>query len=143
MIGIDVQQHGDVRIEFQERIYKFAGFTGHDVAGAASAAAVNAGQLAADECGQIYAGGEQDLRHHRGGRRLAVGAGNADGIVIPAGHNTQQFAPFQHRHAAGFGCDQFRIVCHDRRGVYDQVSPLNIFRTLSQIYGNAHVADCL
>lgn len=143
MICVNVQQHSDVRIQFQERIHKLARLAGHDVAGTASAAAVNTGQLAADECGQVHAGSEQDLCHHRSRGRLAVCAGNADGVVIPAGHDAQQFAALQHRYTACLGSDQFRVVCHDGCSVDDQISALDILRTLSQIYRDAHVPDSL
>ena len=90
-----------------------------------------------------HAGGEQNLRHHRGRGSLAMGAGNTNGVVVPAGHDAQQLAALQNRNAACLGGDEFRIVRHDGCGVHDQVSALDVFRTLSQLYRNTHVSNRL
>ena len=104
---------------------------------------MNTRELSADEGRQIHAGCKQNLCDHRGGSGFAVGAGNTDCIVIPAGHNAQQFASLQYRHTAGLCRDQFRIVCHNCSCVHNQVSAFDIFCTLSQENRNAHIPDCL
>ena len=144
VIGIDIQDDGGIGFELEVVIHELAGLTHENIARSHAAAAVNRRELAADDRRQVNACIHKDLGQHRGGRGLAVGAGDTDRITIPTGNQTQHLASLQHRHTGSLGSNQFRIVRHDRSCMHDQVSAFDIFRTLSEgLDFDAHVPDCL
>ena len=125
MVSIDVQQDGNIWIQLQEGVHKFTGFTGHDVTVSTATAAMNAGKLSANDSGRVCSGIEENLCCHGSGGCFAMCAGDADGVVIPAGYESEQFAPFHQVNTmfCSFFCsNQFRIICHNGSGVNNQVT---------------------
>ena len=146
MVSVNVQQDSNIWIQFQESVHEFTGFTSHDVTVSAAAAAVNAGKLSANDSGWVCSGIEENLCCHGSGGCFAMCAGDADGVVIPASYESEQFAPFHQVNTmfCSFFCsNQFRIICHNGSGVNNQVSPFDIFRTLSHHNGDTHIPNGL
>ena len=54
VVGIDIEDHRNVRMEFQEMVLKFAGFADHHLAAAQSAAAADRLELAADDRRRVH-----------------------------------------------------------------------------------------
>ena len=88
-------------------------------------------QAADGDCG-IIVRCKQDLRHHAGGGRLAVRAGDRKAFRIVRHHLPEQLRPVQDRDALFLRGDILRIVRMDRCGVHAEIDAVcNIFRLLA------------
>ena len=115
VFGIDVGHDGDVGRKLEERAVGFVGLDDHPLAGAqARIGAVGVDDAAIDHR-RIETAGIEQRRHHRGGRGLAVGAGDGD-AAFQAHQFRQHFGAAHHRQPLRARCDEFRIVGFDRRG---------------------------
>ena len=78
MLRIDIGDHGDGRVQLGERTVALVGLDNHPLAAAKAGIASPSGDDAAIDYRRIDAGAVQQGRHQRGGRRLAMCAGNGD-----------------------------------------------------------------
>ncbi len=115
VLRVDIGDHGDLGRQLQERAVAFVGLHDHPFALAhARIGAVGVDDAAIDD-GRVEPARLEQGGDHRGGGRLAVGAGDGDGLAeahqlgqhLGAPHGRQQ--PLARR-------DQFGIVLLDRGG---------------------------
>ena len=139
VVGIDIEDHRNVRMEFQEMVLKFAGFADHHLAVAQSAAAADCLELAADDRRRVHPALDKHLGKHCCGSGLAMGAADPYTVAEPAGHQSQQLRPLDGGHTAGSGCHQLRVVIHDCCGVDNQVRTLDVLLALSDGDRNVHL----
>ena len=113
MLGIDVGDDRDRAVEPQEAAVALVGLDHHPVgASEPGVGAVGVDDPAVDH-GRIDPAGVEHRRDHRGGGRLAVGAGDRDGR-LQAHQLGQHLGPADHRDAPLIGADQLGIVLPDR-----------------------------
>ena len=115
MVELGVGQHGDLRIQAQQRAVRLVGLD-HDPL-ALSPAGVGAGppQLAAHHVGRIEPAFLEDLHDHRGGGGLAVGPGHGQ-AALDRGDLSQQLGAVQ---LASGGGHALRVLGRNRRRVHD------------------------
>ena len=63
---------------------------------------------------------------------------NADSVAVPARYDTEKVCTFKHRDSACSCGYELGVVSHDSGSVYDKVSTLNIFCSLTYENGNTH-----
>ena len=115
MLRIDVGDQRHVGRQLDEGAVGLVGLDHHPVAGAhAGIGAVGVDDAAVDD-GRVEAAGIEQRRHHRGGGRLAVGAGDRDGL-LEAHQLGQHLGAAHHRQQALARRLQLGIVALDRRG---------------------------
>ena len=116
VLAVDVGDDCEDRPEFQEGAVALVGL-GHEVLGLAQAGIGTHGiDAAANDDRGIEAPGGQDKRHHRGGRGLAMHAGDGDS-VFEAHQLGQHFGAGNHGDVEGLGRNNFRVVAgHGRTG---------------------------
>ena len=83
MLGIDIGDDGDVGRQLQEGAVGFVGLHHHPVAGAEPRVGAVGVDDAAVDHGRIEVAGVEQRRDQRGGRGLAVGAGDGDAAFQP------------------------------------------------------------
>src|SRR5699024_11021652 len=118
---------------------KLARLADHNVAASQSSAAADGLQLAAYNRRRVLAALHEHLGQQCSGGRLAVGATDADAVVKPAGHQSQQVGALDGRHTACTGSNQLRIIVHDRGSVDNQVGAFDVFGALTQCDRNIHL----
>ena len=170
MLRIDVGDHGDGRVQLGERTVALVGLDNHPLAAAKAGIASPSGDDAAIDHRRIDAGAVQQGRHQRGGRRLAMCAGNGHRPAKPhqlakhfgAVHDWDE--PLARGHDFGIvGLDRGRDH-HDRGighilgglaaddldalvakaahiGVFRAVASLHLIAELEQDFGDAAHAD--
>ena len=120
MLGIDIGDDGDVGRQLEKGAVGFVGLDHHPVAGAEPRIGAVGVDDAAIDHGRIEAAGVEQRRHHRGGRGLAVGAGDGDAAFQP--HQLgQHLGAAHHRQPLRARGDELRIVVLDRRGDDDDL----------------------
>ena len=90
VVGLDVGDHRGVRAVDEERAVALVGLGDEEVAGPLLGVATGRGEVAADGVRRVRAGGLQGHREQRGGRGLAVRAG--DGEHAASGHHRRRGA---------------------------------------------------
>ena len=113
MLGIDIGDDGDVGRQLEEGAVGFVGLDHHPVAGAEPRIGAVGVDDAAVDHGRIETAGIEQRGDQRGGRGLAVGAGDGDAAFQPHQLGQHLGAP-HHRQALRARRDQFRIVALDR-----------------------------
>ncbi len=112
MLGIDVGHDRDVGRQLQERAVRFIGFDHHPVAGAEPCVRTVGVDDAAVDHGRVKAARIDERRNQRGGRRLAVRAGDRDAALEP--HQLgQHLSAAHHRQALRPRRDELWIVALD------------------------------
>ena len=113
MLGIDIGDDGDVGRQLEEGAVGLVGLDHHPVAGAEPRiGAVGLDDAAVDD-GRIEIAGVEQRGDQRGGRGLAVGAGDRDAALEPHQLGQHLGAP-HHRQPLRARRDEFRIVALDR-----------------------------
>ncbi len=112
VLGIDVGDDHDVGRELEERPVALVGLDHHPVPGAEP----RVGAIGVDDApvdhGRVESGRLEQRRHERGGRRLAVGAGDRDALLEP--HELgEHFGAANDRNAPRARRENFRIVALD------------------------------
>ena len=82
MVRLHIQHHRDGGEEIQEGIAILAAFQQDGIALSHPMACAQQRQIAADHNGGIRLGLHQHMGHHGSGSGLAVGAGDADGVLV-------------------------------------------------------------
>ena len=93
MVRLDVRDDGDLGPQLVEGAVVFVRFDDDDVALPVFRVRRDVLQDAADDDGRIEAGVFEDGRDHRGGRGLAMRAGDADAALLVDDRGQQVLAP--------------------------------------------------
>jgi hypothetical protein len=116
VVGVDVRHDRHHRQQVEERRVRLVGLDHDVVAGAEPGMGAGGVEPAADDEGRIEPGLGKDAGHERGGRGLAVGAGDRDAL-LQAHQLGEHHRPRHHRHAPGAGGDHLGVVAlHRARG---------------------------
>ena len=139
VVIVDVQDDAHRAGQLQKRLVVLAGLNDDALAVAGLAVAADEGQLAADDCRgittcQLQCGGDHGSR---GG--LAVGAGNADAVLVQAAHIAQQNAALHSGDAIRSGGVQLHVVLGNGGRVDHQVSADHVVRSMTQADLHAHL----
>ena len=139
MIVVNVQHNGQVGGQFEEGLGILTGLDDDVIALTGLAVAVDEGQLAADDgrgvaARQLQRGGD----HGRGGR-LAVGAGDADAVLVQAADIAQQDAALHGGDAVGIGGVQLHVVLRDGGRVDHEVGADDVVGAMAQRDLHAHL----
>ena len=143
VIGVDVEDHGDIRIEFEEGVDIFARLAYDDIALTDIAVAADEGQLAADDRGGIEARADQRLAEHSGSGGLSVSTRDRDTAVISAGDDTEHHTALNGGDALFLCCNKLGIVGLDSGGIYDQLSSVDVLGSVTHVYLDAVALDAL
>ena len=139
MIVVDVQHNGQAGGQFEEGLGILTGLDDDVIALTGLAVAVDEGQLTADDgrgvaARQLQRGGD----HGRGGR-LAVGAGDADAVLVQAADIAQQDAALHGGDAVGIGGVQLHVVLCDGGRVDHEVGADDVVGAMAQRDLHAHL----
>ena len=142
VLGIDVGDDRDVGGQLQERAVALVGFDHHPVAGAEpGVGAIGVDDAAVDD-GRVEPGRLEQRRHERGGRRLAVRAGDRDALLEP--HQLgEHFGAANDRNAPRARRDELRIVALDGGGNDDHRGRAEIRRVVADEHRRALLAQAL
>ncbi len=132
MVVVDVQHHRQVGGQFQEGLGELASLDDDIIALACLAVAADEGQLAADDRRGVTACQLQRRSDHGGGSGLAVGAGNADALLVQAAHVAQQNAALHRSDAVGSCRIQLHVILGNGRRIDHQICTDDIIRIVSQ-----------
>ena len=113
VIGIDVGDHRDVRLQAQEGRIAFVRFGHQPLTSAKTRVTFDALDQPANEKCRVEARDRKNTCHQTGGGGLAMSAGNRDAVAKP--HQfTQHLGPGHHRNAEPVCLDHLRVVGSDR-----------------------------
>ena len=110
MIRLDVQDHGDRRIEGKERVIILARLHDDRAALADTVTGMQQRKRAADHDGRVLLRRHHDVRTHGRRRRLAVRAGNAQCVRVAAHQCAPRLRPLKDRDAAAVRLVHLRVV---------------------------------
>ena len=139
MIVVDVQHNGQVGGQFEEGLGILTGLDDDVIALTGLAVAVDEGQLAADDGRGVAACQFQRSGDHGGGGRLAVGAGDADAVLVQAADIAQQDAALHGGDAVGIGGVQLHVVLRDGGRVDHEVGADDVVGAMAQRDLHAHL----
>ncbi len=121
MVGIDVKDDTDQRIEMQEAVGVFTGL-GHEMLPGTDAEVSSYGrQDTAYRQGRIGAGPEKYLRYHGSRSRFAMGTADCDRTLIGLHDQSQKFSSGQNSDPARVSIIEVCIARADSCGIYDQI----------------------
>ena len=139
MVGIDIGHHRGLRVVDEERAVALVGLRHEEVAGTRVGVAPGGGEDTADRVRRIRAGGSERHRQHRGGRRLAVGAGDGD-HGVPGHRRLQPGRPGQDPQPPGPALDDLGVVVVGGRGHDEGVGVADVLGGVPQVDGYADLA---
>ena len=142
VLGVDIGDDGDVGRQLEEGAVGFVGLDHHPVAGAEPRIGAVGVDDAAVDHGRVEPAGIEQRRDHRGGRGLAVGAGDGDAGFQPHQLGQHLGAP-HHRQALLARGDEFRIVRLDGGGDHHDVGAVEVFGLVADRDLDALVAQAL
>ena len=137
VICLDVQDHRQRGAEIQEGVAVFTALHDDGITVAHPVTGVEQGQITADHDGGVPLGGHEDVGHHRGGSGLAMGAGDADGVLIRLHDHAPCLCPLKDRDTGGTGGLDLRIVVVGGGGTDDALRPLDILGTVTDLHMDA------
>ena len=133
VVGVDVGHHRHLGRVLQEGAVALVGLDHHRVPRAEVAAGAGTGQRAADDEGRVRAASGQDVRDHRGGRGLAVGAGHRD--PPPAEHQgAERGTAVQHPQPAPPGLGELWVVLADGGGRHHGLRVAELLGPVSHVH---------
>ena len=139
MVVVDVQHNGQVRGQFQEGLGKFTGLNYDIVALASLAVAIDQRKLAADDGRRVAACQLQRSGNHGSGGGFAMGAGDADALLVQAAHITQQNAALDGGDAVGGSGIQFHVIFGNGGRVDHHVGADHIIGAVTQADLDTHL----
>ena len=101
------------------------------------------GQGAADHDGGVQPGGHDDVGAHGGGGGLAVGAGDAQGVLVAPHDGAPGLGPLKDGDAGGVGGGDLRIVVVDGGGADDQLGLAQVLGPVADVDGDAQAPQVL
>ena len=132
----------DVGGQLEERAVALVGLDHHPVPGPEPRVGAVGVDDAAVDHRRVESGRLEQRRHQRGGRRLAVSAGDRDALLEP--HQLgEHFGAANDRNAARARRDDFRIVALDGGGNDDDRSAREIRRVVADEHRRALLAQSL
>ena len=143
MVLLNVQHHSQGGEEIQEGVAVLAALHDNGVALAHTVASAQQGQVAADHNGGIGLGLHHDVGDHGGGSGLAVGAGDADGILVCLHDLTPCLGALEDGDAGGTGSGDLGVVVVGGGGADDAVSAFDVLRLMTDADGDALVDQLL
>src|SRR5207244_1094211 len=109
VIGVDVGDHSEHRLEYQKRRIRFVGLGDQKLAAAEARVRVRRNQAASDDEGWIESALGKDAGDEAGRRGLTVRAGDGDALLQP--HELAKHErPWHDRNICFARSDYFRIV---------------------------------
>ena len=145
VVGLNVEDDGYRRAEVEERVVILAALKDDGVPAADAVSGVQQGQRAAYHDGRVPLRGHEDVGAHAGGRGLAVGARDAQGVVVVLHYGAPGLCALENGHAAGAGLDYLGVVVMHRGGaddeldvgrdVHGRVGYLDVYAQAAQIAG--------
>ena len=142
MLGVDIGDDGDVGRQLQKRAVALVGLDHHPVAGAEPRIGAISVDDAAVDHGRVESGGVEQRRHQRGGRRLAVRAGDGD-AALEAHELGEHFGAAHDRNASLARCCELRIVALDRGRDDDDRRAAEVGRVVADENRRAVLAQAL
>ena len=146
MVCLDIQDNGDGRVKGEEGIIVFAGFHNNSVAVSDPVSGVEERQRSAYHDRRILFSRHHNVRTHGGRGRLAVCAGDAQGVCIVLGYRAPCLSALENGNTLAARGDDFGVVVMDSGGsddkfnivgyVFGLVANLNVYSVFSQ---RAHV----
>ena len=142
MLGVDVGDQRHVDRQPDEGAVGLVGLDHHPVGRAHPRIGAVGVDDAAIDHGRVEAAGIEQRRDHRGGRRLAVRAGDGDRLLEP--HQlAEHLGAAHHRQEPLAGELQLGIVALDRRGDDDDLGVAEIGRVVADRHRHAEPAQAL
>ena len=136
VVCFNVQNHRQSGKEIQERIAVFTAFQQNRIAIAHSVTSMQQGQIAPDHHCRVHLGSHENMGNHRGCGGLAMGAGNADGILVRLHNDTPRLGSLKHRNTQCPGTGNLRVVIMHRSGTNNAVCIANILRPVADLHTN-------
>ena len=130
MIGIDIQNDSNRRMEAEEGIGVLAGLCDEVIMCADAQGAADGVQIAADHDGRVRAALHADHRQHRSRCRLAVGAGYTDSMLVFQHDFAPSLCALHDRNVQLTSVCDFRIVIVYRSGTDHKVCAVYVFRQM-------------
>ena len=143
VVAVDVQNDAERGVQLQEGVDIFAGLADHGVALADAAVAADEGQLAADDGARVAARLDQDLREHAGRGRLAVRAGDGDGVRKLLREQAEHHRALERRDALFARGDKLRVILLCGGGVDDELRVADVLGAVAHADRDAVAADAL
>ena len=110
MVGVNIKDDRDRREEVQEGVAVFAALEDDGVALADAVARAEQWQKAADHDRRVQPGLHENMREHGGRRRLAVGTGDADGVLVRLHDIAPGLGALKDGDASGAGSGDLGVV---------------------------------
>ena len=143
MVFLDVQHHSQGGEEIQEGVAVLAALHDNGVALAHAVACLQQGQVAADHNGGIGLGLHHNMGDHGGGSGLAVGAGDADGILVCLHDLAPGLSALKDGDAGGACSGDLGVVVVGGGGADDAVSAFDVLGLMTDADGDALVDQLL
>ena len=142
MIRLDIQDHGDRRIEGKKRVIVLARLHNDRIALADTVAGMQQRKRAADHDGRVLLRRHHDVCAHGRRRRLAVRAGNAQRVRIAAHQRAPRLRPLKDRDAAAVRLVHLRIVVmHGSRADHERNIIRDVGGAVTDVDRNAALAQ--
>ena len=138
MVGVDIGDHRDLRIQAQEAAVAFVCFGDQPVAAAEPRVGADRQQLPADHEGGIHAAFREHAGDQRGRRGLAVGAGHRD-PALEAHQLRQHFRARHHRNAMRARGQQLDVVDLDRARHHNHVGAVDMRGIVTTLYAGTEL----
>ena len=130
MVGLNVEDDGDGRVEGQEGGIILAGFHDYRVAAANAVPRVQKRQRTAYHNGRVTVGSHKDMGAHGGRRCLAVGAGDAQSVAVALGYCAPSLRPLEYGDAQLMRADYLRIVIMNGGRAHDEFDVVGDVRSV-------------
>ena len=139
MVVVDVQHNGQIGGQLEEGLGELAGLNYDIVALASLAVAIDQRKLAADDGRRVAACQLQRSGNHGSGGGFAMGAGDADALLVQAAHITQQNAALDGGDAVGGSGIQFHVIFGNGGRVDHHVGADHIIGAVTQADLDTHL----
>ena len=141
VVLFNIQNHCHRGAEGEKRVAVLAGLGDNGVAVTDPVARPQDGQHAADHNGGVPTGGEKDVGAHRGGGGLAVGAGDAQGILVVGHDGPPGLGALKDWNTGLQGRGNLRIIVVDGGGANDAVGSLHTLGQMADGHRNGQGAQ--
>ena len=143
VIGLDVEDHRHGGEEGEEGVAVLAALQDDGVPVAHPVAGAQQGQGAADHHRGVHPGGHDDVGAHGGGGGLAVGARDAQGVLVAPHDGSPGLGPLKDGDARGAGGGDFGVFVVDGGGADHQLRALDVLPPVADGHGDAQGAQVL
>ena len=137
VIFFDIQNDSQGGEEIQEGIAILTAFQHDGITVADPVTGMEQREITADHDSGVHLCFHQNMGHHRGGRRFAVGTGNAHCVLISLHDHAPSLGPFKHGNAGCTGCCDLGIIIMHSRSTDHTSRTRHIFRLMSDVHLDA------